>query len=32
MEKLIRDNLHLISHPNYPNMLIRKVNNVIEHI
>lgn len=32
MEKLIRDKVHLIPHPAYPNMQIRKVVDIIEHI
>jgi hypothetical protein len=31
-EKLIRDELHLIPHPEYPNMVLRKVENIMEHI
>ena len=32
MEKIIRDNVHLIPHPDYQDMKIRKVASIIEHI
>jgi predicted house-cleaning noncanonical NTP pyrophosphatase (MazG superfamily) len=32
MEKLIRDKIHITSHPEYKNMKIRKVQDTLEHI
>lgn len=32
MEKLIRDKIHITPHPEYRNMKIRKVQDILEHI
>ena len=32
MEKLIRDKIHTLPNPQYPNMQIRKVVDIMEHI